>query len=54
MVSDEMRDLFAGLALTALIKVYKDDRSGGMLERIAESAYDYADAMLKARDKGAE
>ena len=54
MVNEELRDLFAGLALTALIKVYKDDRSGTMLKELTDTAYIYADSMLVSRDKGAE
>lgn len=54
MVNEEMRDVFAGLALVALIQVYRDDRSGDMLDQIGDTAYIYADAMMKARDKTAE
>ena len=45
-----LRDWFAGQALARSLSdgIYTD--SGGM-KRVAEAAYEMADAMLKARDK---
>jgi hypothetical protein len=50
-MNEEIVDLFAGLALQALVNVYKDDRSGRMVEQIAKSAYVYADAMMEERKR---
>lgn len=52
-----MRDYFAAKAMESLIPIYwKDhledyDSAGDMLKCLSESAYDHADAMLKARGK---
>jgi hypothetical protein len=51
MTHDDLTDFFAGLALQALVNVYKDDRSGRMVEQIAKSAYVYADAMMEERKR---
>jgi len=43
----ELRDLFAGFALSAALYSFPEDSP----ERTAKLAYEYADAMLKARQK---
>jgi hypothetical protein len=43
-----LRDWFAGLAMQAFISSYPRGYAGHA-GRIAEDAYDYADAMLEAR-----
>ena len=50
-MNEELIDFFAGVALQALVNVYKDDRSGDMAEQIAKSAYVYADAMMQERER---
>lgn len=56
MVSDELRDIFAGLAMQGICS--SKDEAGTLIhhgyEWIASEAYKIADAMLEARDKGAE
>lgn len=44
-----LRDYFAAKALESLIVVYKDSGAPGNLNALSESAYQYADAMLQAR-----
>jgi hypothetical protein len=45
-----LRDYFAGQALAGMLA----DPSVGTTEQTAECAYDMADAMLAAREKGAQ
>jgi hypothetical protein len=68
MVNDELRDIFAGLAMQVLYPDYVKDLEkdgekfsvgepgdpGVSAEGLALECYAMADAMLKARDKGAE
>ena len=49
-----LRDYFAAQAMQGLIEslhMYDDPDSKGMVNIIAEKAYEYADVMLAARDK---
>jgi len=48
-----LRDLFAAAALTGLLAMYAHPQYAGEppLERSATSAYEYADAMLREREK---
>lgn len=41
-----LRDVFAGLAMQAIIQAYKGEDT----ESTSITAYEYADAMLKARE----
>ena len=43
-----LRDWFAGLAMQGMLA---DSRFEGLLDKTSEIAYDFADAMLKERDK---
>ena len=50
-----LRDHFAGLAMQALTPVYWDmtdsfENANNLVKCLAESAYEHADAMLKARE----
>lgn len=48
----DLRDRFAGQALCGLVEIYNGmaaDPTG-----VADAAYEYADAMLQARQKGGE
>lgn len=47
-----LRDYFAAKAMAQLIAIYEDSSVEGFLQSCAESAYQYADAMLKARKEG--
>lgn len=47
-----MRDYFAAKAMAQLIAIYEDSSVEGFLQSCAESAYQYADAMLRARKEG--
>jgi hypothetical protein len=47
-----LRDYFAAKALNGILS-NPDDVYGVPIEALAESAYRYADAMLKARNQGA-
>jgi hypothetical protein len=45
-----LRDYFAAKAMQALIKIYEPKGEDGCIPDVAEAAYFYADAMLKARE----
>lgn len=50
----DLRDYFAAKALPRLIEWYTDEGDPALLSNpcvVAETAYQYADAMMKARDK---
>ena len=46
-----LRDYFAAKALQPLIQIYEPDSEDGFLDLCADSAYAFADAMLKARER---
>ena len=57
MNDDELRDLFAGLAMQALLAsggVTLEVGGGSWHDQLAKTSYELADAMLKERDKGSE
>lgn len=45
-----LRDYFAAAALPAIIAIYEPDSKEGCVYDCSESAYQYADAMLEARE----
>ena len=50
----DLRDYFAGQALPRLIEWYTDEEDAELLSNpcvVAETAYQYADAMMEAREK---
>lgn len=47
----DIRDWFAGQALTALVAYAVKTPDAGIPEDVAEEAYAYADAMLAARER---
>ena len=46
-----LRDYFAAKAMQPLIQIYESDSDDGFLDLCADSAYAFADAMMKARDR---
>ena len=46
-----LRDWFAGQALMGMCRAKKHEIGKAAMQLAAEAAYDYADAMIEARDK---